>query len=159
MSWFAIQSGLEVSSWPSCSPTYQWYTTRNIGLTSVTFLLLGLTAGLPAAEAPWPSRGISSELPHRPSADPFTTFTCWSPPSSGYLGLIAFVLLLLRPLTVALRSGWRNRGDRRGDLLVGGTVDRVYSLFLRMDLHHLSRPYMFANTAELLAGLAQQRGY
>jgi hypothetical protein len=33
---------------------------------------------------------------------------------TGYLGLFAFVFMLLRPLTVALICGWNNRGDPRG---------------------------------------------
>ena len=35
------------------------------------------------------------------------------------LGLAALLILLLRPLIVAFRCGWRNRGDRRGDFLFG----------------------------------------
>lgn len=31
---------------------------------------------------------------------------------TGYPGLIALVLLLLGPMTVALRCGWRNRGNQ-----------------------------------------------
>ena len=38
---------------------------------------------------------------------------------TGYLGLITFVLLLLHPISVAFLCGWRNRKDRRGELLLG----------------------------------------
>ena len=38
---------------------------------------------------------------------------------TGYFGLLAFVILLLRPLIVAFRCGWRSRKDPRGDLLLG----------------------------------------
>ena len=38
---------------------------------------------------------------------------------TGYLGFLALVILLIRPLFVALRCGWRNRRDERGDLLIG----------------------------------------
>lgn len=38
---------------------------------------------------------------------------------TGYLGLVAFVLLMLRPLTVAFLCGWRYRRDQRADLLFG----------------------------------------
>ena len=38
---------------------------------------------------------------------------------SGYLGIIAFLLLLLRPLIVAFLCSWRNSGDERADLLMG----------------------------------------
>src|SRR5690606_1191376 len=35
---------------------------------------------------------------------------------TGYLGLGALLLLMLRPLGVAFAYGWRHRDDRRGDL-------------------------------------------
>jgi nucleoside-diphosphate-sugar epimerase len=38
---------------------------------------------------------------------------------TGYQGLIALLLLLISPLFVAFRCGWRNLGDYRGDLLLG----------------------------------------
>ena len=38
---------------------------------------------------------------------------------TGYPGLIAFILMLLRPLVVAMLCGWDHRNDRRGDLLIG----------------------------------------
>jgi hypothetical protein len=38
---------------------------------------------------------------------------------TGYLGLATFVLLLLRPMIVSFRCGWRYRKDVRGDLLLG----------------------------------------
>ena len=38
---------------------------------------------------------------------------------TGYLGLAAFAFLLLRPLMVAFICSWRNRRDKRGDLLLG----------------------------------------
>ena len=33
---------------------------------------------------------------------------------TGYIGLIAFVWLLLQPLIVAFRCGWRNPRDQEG---------------------------------------------
>ena len=38
---------------------------------------------------------------------------------TGWLGLITFLLLLLRPLVVAFFCGWGNHKDSRGDLLIG----------------------------------------
>ena len=81
---------------------------------------------------------------------------------TGYLGLITFVLFLLRPLSVAFLCGWHNRGDQRGDLLLGLGVAllAVYIhcyfewMFLRPEAQ-----YMFAQGVGLVAGLAQQLGY
>ena len=81
---------------------------------------------------------------------------------SGYLGLITFLLLLLRPLTVAFLCSWRNQGDQRGDLLMGLGV-----ALLAVYIHSLWEwifidfevQYMFALTVGLVAGLAEQLGY
>jgi O-antigen ligase len=81
---------------------------------------------------------------------------------TGYIGIVAFVILLLRPLTVAFLCGWRNRGDRRGDLLLGLGV-----ALLMVYLHSFYEwvfvtfgvQYIFAVTIGLVAGLAQQLGY
>jgi O-antigen ligase len=81
---------------------------------------------------------------------------------TGYLGLIAFVVLLLRPLTVAFRCGWRNRGDRRGDLLLGLGV-ALLAVYIHSTFEWIfvtfQAQYMFAMTAGLVAGLADQLGY
>jgi O-antigen ligase len=81
---------------------------------------------------------------------------------TGYLGLIAFVLLLLRPLTVAFICAWRNREDPRGELLVGlGTallIVYIHSAFEWITLT-IEVQYVFAMTVGLVAGLAQQMGY
>ena len=81
---------------------------------------------------------------------------------TGYLGLIAFVLLLLRPLTVALRCGWRNRGDQRGDLLLGLGIALltvyIHSLFEWVFITFVPQ-YMFALVMGMVAGLAEQLGY
>jgi O-antigen ligase len=81
---------------------------------------------------------------------------------SGYLGLITFIFLLLRPMTVAFLCSWRNQGDVRGDLLMGLGVAllAVYIhsfwefIFLGFDAQ-----YMFAINMGLIAGLAEQLGY
>jgi O-antigen ligase len=81
---------------------------------------------------------------------------------TGYLGLITFVLLLLRPLSVALLCGWNNRGDLRGDLLIGLGVTLlivyVHGLFEWIFVL-LETQYMFAMDLGLVAGLATQLGY
>jgi O-antigen ligase len=80
----------------------------------------------------------------------------------GYLGLVALVLLLLGPLAVALRCGWRNRGDQRGDLMIGFAttllIIYVHSYF-EWVLFTVQLQYMFAMTAGMIAGLAQEMGY
>jgi O-antigen ligase len=81
---------------------------------------------------------------------------------TGYVGLVAFVILLLRPLTVAFLCGWRNRGDKRGDLLLGFGVAllMVYvHSFYEWVFVTFGVQYIFAATAGLIAGLAQQLGY
>jgi O-antigen ligase len=81
---------------------------------------------------------------------------------TGYPGLITFVFFLLRPLTVALRCGWRNRGDKRGDLLLGlGAalmVVYIHSMFEWVFIADQLQ-YMFAMEMGLVAGLAAQLGY
>jgi O-antigen ligase len=81
---------------------------------------------------------------------------------TGYLGLVTFVLLLLHPLIVALLCGWKNRGDRRGDLLIGLGVTLLivylHGLFEWIFVV-LETQYMFAIDVGLVAGLATQLGY
>jgi O-antigen ligase len=81
---------------------------------------------------------------------------------TGYLGLITFVLLLLRPIWVAFLSSWRHPGDQRSDLLLGLGV-----ALLTVYLHNFfewifvtfQAQYMFALDLGLVAGLTQQLGY
>jgi hypothetical protein len=81
---------------------------------------------------------------------------------TGYLGLIAFVILLLCPLAVTLRAFWRYRTDYRADMLIGlGTallVVYVHSFFEWIFITHPAQ-YMFAMDIGLVAGLAQQLRY
>ena len=81
---------------------------------------------------------------------------------TGYIGLVTFVLMLLQPLIVAFRCGWRNRGDQRGDLLIGLgmslLVVYIHSYFEWIFIT-FSAQYMFALEAGLVAGLATQLGY
>jgi hypothetical protein len=81
---------------------------------------------------------------------------------TGYPGLITFVLMLLRPLTTALLCGWKNRGDQRGDLMIGLGVTLlivyIHSLFEWIFVLPETQ-YMFAMDVGLVAGLATQLGY
>jgi O-antigen ligase len=81
---------------------------------------------------------------------------------TGYIGLIAFVMMLLQPLLVAFRCGWRNRGDRRGDLLLGLGMSLfivyVHSYFEWIFVMFQAQ-YMFAMDVGMVAGLATQLGY
>ena len=81
---------------------------------------------------------------------------------TGYLGLVAYVNLLLGPLIVALRCGVRHRRDIRGDLLMGLGV-----ALLLVYLHSFEEwifvtyrdQYVFVMDIGLIAGLAIQMGY
>ena len=81
---------------------------------------------------------------------------------SGYLGILTFLLLVLRPLIVAFLCGWHNRKDQRGELLLGFGI-----ALLAVYIHSLWEwifidfqvQYMFAMTVGMVAGLAQQLGY
>jgi O-antigen ligase len=81
---------------------------------------------------------------------------------TGYIGLVAFMILLLRPLLVALSYGWRSHGDKRGELLFGMGV-----ALLTVYLHCLYEwvfitfkvEYVFAAIVGMVAGLAIQLGY
>jgi O-antigen ligase len=81
---------------------------------------------------------------------------------SGYLGIVTFVLMLLQPMVVAFRCGWRHRGDRRGDVLLGfGISLLVVYLHNNFEWAFVAHPvqYMFALDVGMVAGLAQQFGY
>jgi len=81
---------------------------------------------------------------------------------TGYIGITALLFLLLRPLMVALRCGWRNRVDLRGDLLIGFAtallVFYVHSYF-EWTFFTDQVQYLFAMTLGLIASTAQQLGY
>jgi hypothetical protein len=81
---------------------------------------------------------------------------------TGYLGLFTFMLLLLRPMSVALLCGWSRPGDRRGDLLLGLGIALlivyVHGLFEWIFVL-LETQYMFALDVGMIAGLACQLGY
>jgi O-antigen ligase len=81
---------------------------------------------------------------------------------TGYLGLITFVLMLLRPMTVALLCGWNNRGDKRGDMLIGLGVT-LLTVYLHGFFEWIfvlpETQYLLAMDLGLVAGLASQLGY
>jgi O-antigen ligase len=81
---------------------------------------------------------------------------------TGYFGILTFLILLLRPLIVAIRCSWQHRLDYRGDLLLGLSVSLltvyIHSWFEWIFLTFQVQ-YMFALTAGSVAGLAQQLGY
>ena len=81
---------------------------------------------------------------------------------TGWAGLMTLLILLFQPLHVALFCGWCNRGDTRGDLMLG-----IGMGFLLLYIHSLfewvfvasETQYMFAMQIGLVAGLAKQLGY
>jgi O-antigen ligase len=81
---------------------------------------------------------------------------------TGYAGLITFVILLIRTLTVAFRCGWRYRGDERGDLMLGFGV-ALLAVYIHSNLEWIfitfQAQYMWALGLGLVSGLAQQLGY
>lgn len=81
---------------------------------------------------------------------------------TGYLGLVSFVILLFRPLTVAFLCGWRHKGDRTGDLLIGLgmalLIVYIHSFFEWLLISSQTQ-YMFALEAGMITGLAQHLGY
>ena len=81
---------------------------------------------------------------------------------TGYLGLITFMILLLRPLTVAFPCAFRYRGDPRGDLLLGLGV-AMLTVYIHSNFEWVfitfEPQYLFAMDMGLVAGLAQQLGY
>lgn len=81
---------------------------------------------------------------------------------TGYFGLFAFVLYLMRPMLVAFRCGWRSRRDVRGDLLIGlGVALLIVYLHAAFEWIFLTfePQYIYAMDLGLVAGLAQQLGY
>lgn len=81
---------------------------------------------------------------------------------TGYFGLFAFALMLLRPLSVAFICWWRNRNNLKGDLLLGlgVTLVTVYlHNFYEWIFFSFQTQYLFAMTLGLIAATAQQLGH
>lgn len=78
---------------------------------------------------------------------------------TGYLGLLAFLALLLSPILVAFRTAWRFRRDARGDLILGLgfslVVVAVHSLYEWVFVTFLTQ-YIFAIVSGLIVGVARQ---
>ena len=78
---------------------------------------------------------------------------------TGYPGLAAFVLMLAYPLLVAFRVGWRNRGTRRGDLLIGLGV-ALLIVYAHSGVEYIvftkEAQYLFVITVGMVLGLARQ---
>jgi hypothetical protein len=81
---------------------------------------------------------------------------------TGYPGLLALILVLLQPMLMAFRCGWRNRGDLRGDLLLGIGMSLlivyIHSNFEWIFIGFQSQ-YMFMLEAGMVVGLARQLEY
>jgi O-antigen ligase len=81
---------------------------------------------------------------------------------TGYVGLVAFVPLLISPLIAAWRCGFRHRTDPRGGLLLGLGVALlvVYVHSFEEWIFVLSETqYLFAVVAGLVAGLTEELHY
>jgi O-antigen ligase len=84
---------------------------------------------------------------------------------TGYPGLLALLLLLISPLVVAFRCGWRNSRnakDYRGHLLLGlaVTLSAVYiHSWFEWSMATYAAQYLIAIAMGLVAGNAQQLGY
>ena len=81
---------------------------------------------------------------------------------SGYFGAIAFMLVIFCTLWVPFRCGWQNKGDRRGDLLLGlGVSLLIVAIHDNYEwvFYIYSVQYLFAMTVGMAAGLAIQLGY
>lgn len=81
---------------------------------------------------------------------------------TGLFGLASFILLLICPIIVAFRCGWRVRGDPRGDLLLGLSVALLaaylHAAFEWVFLLDLTQ-YMLVMQFGMIVGLARQLGY
>ena len=78
---------------------------------------------------------------------------------TGFLGLVAFIALLMAPTMIAFRVAWRNRKDPRGDLMLGLgvslTIVSIHCFYEWIFMDYLVQ-VMFAINAGIIAGLAQQ---
>ena len=81
---------------------------------------------------------------------------------TGYIGLVALLYLLFRPLKAALTCGWRHREDRRGDLLLGLCVSLLIlyiHCYFEWIFFFADIQYIFAVNLGMIAGLTEQLGY
>jgi O-antigen ligase len=79
---------------------------------------------------------------------------------TGYVGLLALFIFLIRPLVLALSCGWRNR-DVRGDLLLGLATSLIIAYihsYFEWSFFQDQGQYFFAIEIGIIAGLAEQLG-
>ena len=78
---------------------------------------------------------------------------------TGFLGLAAFITLMLMPIIIAFRGAWRNRKDPRSDLTlgigIGLAVVGVHSLYEWVFVDYVVQA-LFAIDAGIIAGLIRQ---
>ena len=78
---------------------------------------------------------------------------------TGYLGLLAFLAMLLSPIVIAFRTAWRFRRDARGDLVLGLgfalVVVALHSFYEWVFIIFLTQ-YIFAIVSGLIVGIARQ---
>ena len=72
---------------------------------------------------------------------------------TGYLGLIAYVILLVRTFLYVLFQGWRHRGDQRGDLLLGISVS-MFTLYVHSMYEWVFITLQIQTVYVMLLGLA-----
>lgn len=77
----------------------------------------------------------------------------------GYFGLAAFILMLMTPLVIAFRAGWRARGKPKGDLLLGVSV-ALLTVYSHSTLEYImlskEAQYLFALSYGLVFGVARR---
>ena len=81
---------------------------------------------------------------------------------TGYFGVFAFALLMLRAITTTFRCSWQNQKDPRGDLLLGvGVSLLIVAGHISYDWGFFTYnvQYMLAMMVGLVAGLSEQLGY
>ena len=110
------------------------------------------------------SRGYSerAEIPWSSSMAIVHNIYWLTAAETGYLGVIALVLLWFQITITSLRSGWRHTKDLRGDILVALSVT-----LLIIGLHNAYEwvffvydvQYQFAIVAGFVAALSEQLGY
>jgi O-antigen ligase len=81
---------------------------------------------------------------------------------TGYFGLISFALLLLSPMIVAFRCGWRERKNQSGEILLGiGVALLITYIHAAFEFVFLldQTQYMLAIEFGMIVGLGRQLGY
>jgi len=123
------------------------------GIGANNFVALANSGGYYQRAGVTPRRGSRSTMVHN---------VYWLTAAElGFLGLLAFVILLFQPMLEGFRCGWRNRHDIRGDLLIGMSASLVivyaHSYF---EWIFLAAPvqYVFVMMLGVIAGTIEQMG-